>query len=101
MAEQPKKEYKLSDKQRLRAKEAKRRYRLKGKKCYRCNRQAYTEILATGQLVCAIHMVNPLKEELIRLNPPKPKEETVTSQQQSVPSVSNQVTESSVQAASN
>lgn len=74
MSEQTKKEYKLSDKQRLRAKEAKRRYRLKNKKCS-CGRQAYAEILATGQLVCERHLVNPLKEELIRLNPPKPKEE--------------------------
>lgn len=86
MTEQPKKEYKLSDKQRLRAKEAKRRYRLKDKKCEaptksgKCGRQAYAEILATGQLVCVLHLVNPLKEELIRLNPPKPKEEAIISQ---------------------
>ena len=71
--EKPQKQYRQTENKRKYFREQKRKLRIQNKKCSRCGDQGYTKILLTQEILCARHMVAPLKEEVIRLQ--KEKEE--------------------------
>jgi hypothetical protein len=90
MAEQQPTKHKQSPSVARNQRNAKRRQRIKDRKCGICGAQAWGKILLTQELRCAKHIVAPLKEELTQQAEAQKEKQAC---QSNAPSVANQTAE--------